>query len=349
MTAKATLFSMYAFQALTILGLLFFSSPISIQAQNEPERNERVVFGVNGHPLVAGAYSEPLERQISQLKAFGLRAYRININPTNMMTPDKMDRLTQLIDLARRQDVRILPTIVIKADPYTSEDQAYSVAKSVTYELAKRFDKTLHVWELGNEYDLYCVEPGANGMDFASYDTEKYNIVRALISGMSDGLQEGSPTALHVVETSQNGKNPDSGFLERLIRDGIKFDITSYHYYTQTGQFRIAENGQNALEILHQEFHKPIWITEFDKAAHDGAGPNSDPVEQGEALETALSEIARDSRKYDIAEAYIYELLDQPELLSVRPAQAEFGILKANGDPTAASIVVKHFLRSYYH
>ncbi|MGA8441345.1 MAG: cellulase family glycosylhydrolase [Candidatus Sulfotelmatobacter sp.] len=346
MTAKTMLFSMSAFQALTILSLLFFSSPISIQAQNGPERNEQVVFGVNGHPLVAGSYSEPLERQISQLKALGLRAYRININPTNMMTPEKMDRLTQLIDLARRQDVRILPTIVIKADPSTIEDQAYSAAKSMTYQLAKRFDKTLHVWELGNEYDLYCVEPGANGMDPASYDTEKYNIVRALIRGMSDGLQEGSPTALHIVETSQNGKNPDSGFLERLIRNGIKFDITSYHYYTQTGQFRIAENGENALEILHQEFHKPIWITEFDKAAHDGAGPNA--VEQGEALETALSEIARDSRKYDIAEAYIYELLDQPELLSVKPAQAEFGILKANGDPTAASIAVKTFLLAYY-
>jgi Glycosyl hydrolase catalytic core len=343
MSAKTTLSIFRAW----ILSSLFFSSPISIWAQNGMERNEKVIFGINGHPLVAGAYGEPLERQISQLKALGLRAYRINISPANM-TPEKMDRLTQLIAIARQQDVQLLPTIVIKADAYTREEEAYSDAETMTYGLAKKFDKSFTVWELGNEYDLYCVRANANGMVPANYDTAKYDVVRGLIRGMSDGLHEANPDALRMVETSQNGKNPDSGFLERLINDGITFDLTSFHYYTQTGQFRVAENGENALQILHQQFHKPIWITEFDKAGHNGAGPNSDPVEQGQALETALSEIARDSRKYDIAEAYIYELLDQPELLSVKPVQAEFGILKSNGDPTAASVAVKKFLLSYY-
>jgi Glycosyl hydrolase catalytic core len=165
---------------------------------------------------------------------------------------------------------------------------------------------------------------------------------------MAAGLHEGSPSSLRVIQTSQHRRNPDSGFLQRLIQDGITFDITGYHYYTQDGHVRAAANGENALQVLHRRFGKPIWITEFDKAGHNGSGPNSDPDAQARVLMIAMQEIAADSRKYNVVAAYIYELLDEPDLLATKPTQAEFGILKANGAPTSASTAVRAFLESYY-
>jgi hypothetical protein len=63
------------------------------------------------------------------------------------------------------------------------------------------------------------------------------------------------------------------------------------------------------------------------------------------SLERRQEKGIRQSRA--IAEAFIYELLDEPELLPVKPVQAEMRILNANGEPTAASIAAKKFLLSY--
>ena len=330
-----------------ILCSLLLISLNSLHADTQQARPDKVKFGVNGHPLVAGAYSEPLEDQISQLKSLGLRAYRVNVNPANM-TPEKFERLSRLINLAQQQEIEILITIVIKAQDYSSESDAYDAAKSATNALSQQIGQHIGVWELGNEYDLYCVIKGASGRAPADYDTEKYLIVRGLIRGMLAGLRDGSPKALRVVQTSQNGKNPDSGFLQRLIHDGIEFDITGYHYYSHDGHIRVADNGESALQILRDNFHKPIWITEFDQASHDGVGPNADPTSQAQALERALQAIAQDARQYDVKQAYIYELLDQPELSASKPVQAQFGILHADGGATDASAAVRRFLQSYY-
>ena len=188
----------------------------------------------------------------------------------------------------------------------------------------------------------------------AAYDPEKYAIVRGLIKGMLAGLHEGSPSSRSIVQTSQDGRNPDSGFLQKLIRDGVDFDITGFHYYSQDGHVQRAKDGRSALQILHDQFHKPIWITEFGRQAYNrDAGPSTNPKEQGAALTAALHEIAADASKYDVIGADIYELLDQPDLLTRPEARfdakkfANFGILDSEGRLTDASMAVQRFLRSY--
>jgi len=75
----------------------------------------------------------------------------------------------------------------------------------------------------GNEYDLYCVKRGADGASPADYDPQKYALVRGLIKGMLAALHEASPSTRSMVETSQRADTSlDSGFLEKLIEDGIQ-------------------------------------------------------------------------------------------------------------------------------
>ncbi len=244
-----------------------------------------------------------------------------------------------------------MPVVVMRVQAYSSESAAYDDAKTMVYHLTKVLGTRIGAFELGNEYDLYCLNKGENGASPADYDTGKYNIVRGLISGMLAGLHEGSPTSSSIVQTTQSGKSSvDTGFLLRLIQDGINFDITGYHYYDSDGRIPVTADGRDALQVLHDQFHKPIWITEFDRSAHGREGPSANPAAQATALKTALNEIAEDADKYGVAEADIYELLDEPELLKdrgINPAEAHFGILDAEGGFTLASRTVQEFLASY--
>jgi hypothetical protein len=323
---------------------------IAVGAEAQADWKRDVDFGVNGHPLTTGSYTKlPLEQQISLLKTLGLKTYRVNINPTH---DEKFAQLSELISLAQRERIRILPVVIIPPKQYSDEDTAYNDAKAAVYNLAKQFDTQIDVWELGNEYDLYCVKNGTDGASPDDYDQAKYEVVRGLIKGMLAGLREASSSARSIVETTQHTPTfLDSGFLQRLIDDGVTFDITGYHYYSSDGRVPTGSDGRDSLRVLHDDFQKPIWISEFDKSSiSPKLGPSSDPKEQAEALRTAMHEIARDAERYDVIAADIYELLNEPNLLSqpgVQPCQAQFGILEANGDFTDASRAVQDFLRRY--
>lgn len=323
---------------------------------NDPSTNDqqrtlsrKVGFGANGHPLNHGTYSSmPLEQQLSVVRTLKLGSYRVNVNPSY---PENFARLSQLVDLAAGMNIRILPVIVLPASQYPNESTAYEDARMKVRGLANQFRTRIRVWELGNEYDLYCVKYNVDGSSPADYDPGKYVVVRGLIRGMRDALDEASTSAQKIVQTSQHTPTSlDSGFLQKLIQDGITFDITGYHYYSSSGQIPTGKGGINSLQVLH-EFHKPIWITEFDKSAiSPTVGPSAYPEQQAAALRVALNEIASRADEYDVIGADIYELLDQPELLtnpSVKPCQAQFGILASRGEFTAASRAVQNFLRIY--
>jgi hypothetical protein len=310
-----------------------------------------VEFGINGHPLVPGTYAEPLDRQIAQIRGLGLRTYRVNVNPDR---PDTFDKLSDLVTLAGQQNIRILPVVVLAPKHFVDEDTAYARARSGIAPLVKRFGDRLTVWELGNEYDLYALKPGATGASPDDYDDQKYRVVRGLIRGMLDGVHEVNPTLRTIVETTQHTPSElDSGFLQRLIQDRVTgFDITGYHYYSKDGRVPVTADGTSTLAVLHDDFHRPIWITEFDESAtrQRTVGPSADPTRQGEALTTAMTEISTAASKYDVVGADIYELLDEPALLE-KPgepaAEAQFGILNAQGEMTAASIAVQGFMATY--
>ena len=309
----------------------------------------RVDFGINGHALVPGAYTDvSLDKQITLLRALGLRTYRVNINPSHA---DKFARLSRLTFLARRSGIRILPNVILPPQQYKDETSAYNDARRAMAAMASRFGSSFDIWEIGNEYDLYCVEQSTDGASPADYDTARYDIVRGLIAGMIAGLHDASPAARSIVETTQRTPGSlDSGFLERLTGDGVAFDIVGYHYYSHDGRVPVESGGANSLEVLHYEFLKPIWISEFDQAAHGNFGPNADPAAQAAALKAAMREIAAQAREYEVISADIYELLDQPELLhepGVNPAQAKMGIFDAHGGYTAAARTVGRFLRRY--
>jgi hypothetical protein len=320
--------------------------------QDDAATRVLVRFGVNGHPLNSGSYAEmPLEQQLSLIKSIGLRTYRINVNPEHR---ERFDRLSELTALAGREGIRVLPVVIIPPAEYSDESEAYAAAEAAMFRLAREFDSRVRVWELGNEYDLYCVKSGANGGSPSDYDEHKYEVVRGLVRGMLDGLRRANPMAHSIVETTQHtSRAVDNGFMQKLIDDGVRFDIAGYHYYSRDGHVPVNADGQNSLKVLHDQFHKRIWVTEFDESATSrDVGPSSNPEQQGEALRVAMDELAAGAERYRVIGADIYELLNEPQLAHTRgvpPCQAQFGILGSDGARTAATRQVQKFLQGYYH
>lgn len=317
----------------------------------QPTPQGTVELGVSGHALVPGSYSDlPLERQLALLRALGLRTYRINLNPART---SKFARLSHLLDLAQQSGIRILPVVILPPGQYSDQTTAYQDARQAMAVMARRFNGRISVWEIGNEYDLYCVKRQTDGASTSDYDTGRYAVVRELIRGMLAGLHDGSPKSRSIVETTQRSRAwLDTGFLQRLTNEGVSFDIVGYHFYSNTGRIPLAAGDESSLQALHTEFRKPIWITEFDKAASGpDTGPNADPTAQAAVLTTALQEITAEASRYDVIGADVYELLDEPGILSrprSKPAQAQFGIFDANGGYTAAATAVGTFVRDYY-
>lgn len=83
-----------------------------------------------------------------------------------------------------RERIRVLTVLVLPAKQYSDENSAYHAAKEAVSLIAKQFAGEVNVWELGNEYDLYCVKSGTDGSSPADYDDAKYAMVKGLIKRM---------------------------------------------------------------------------------------------------------------------------------------------------------------------
>jgi len=301
-----------------------------------------IVWGVNGHPVVAYR-SLPVEAQLDLVKALGFRSYRVDLYETA-----QKDALDELVEQGRRRGVTILPILI--PDPMKASDErdAYNAGFTIAHDFAMRFKGRVPAWELGNEYDN-AVGMSSDGADPAQFPTSRYLKARGVIRGMLDGIRAADPAALRAVD---NAGWCHYGFLRRLREDGVEWDITAQHWYSDQGDMENAACGcgtiasairmchTNIFEIL-KGFGKPIWITEFN----DNSPPS--PEKPRVAAEWLVRQMARFNAvaaRYGITAAHVYELLDQPEL---EAAERHYGVAQPDGGPKPAGDAIKAFLRAF--
>lgn len=287
-----------------------------------------IEFGVNGHPFWSHG-GVPVTRQLDLIKQAGLKSYRVDLDNADA---GSMNLLRTLVTEGAARDIDILPIINLHPERYASEAAAYNAGKAIATAYAKAFPGM--TWELGNEYDNMAIKPGTSGALPLHYDDAKYAVNRGLINGMYDGAKGADPTAKTVVD---NAGWHHYGFLQRLAADGVKWDITGTHWYSDQGSItNVGGGGVNSLEILAR-FNKPIWVTEFN------ARPGS-MGEQAEAqwLTKTMADWDALASKYNVQAAHIYELLDQPEMGS--SPEARYGLYTATGTYKASGTAVDQYL-----
>ena len=265
-----------------------------------------IMWGVNGHPLVA--YPISIEAQLDYVRELGMTSYRFDIGGT-----DKLPDMLQLVRAAKQRGITLLPVVTppFDLDKQTPEElrtKAYGLA----FALVASFKGQIPVWELGNELENYaiikacetrddgkqynCAWGPAGGNSALDYFGPRWAKVSALIKGLTEGARAADPSVKVAVGTAGWGH---IGAFERMKADGIDWDISVWHMY--------GEDPEWALKTLRQYKH-PIWITEFNNSR----GSEKSKELQVQGLMQSMSRLPQLQESYGVEAAHIYELLDEP-------------------------------------
>jgi hypothetical protein len=286
-----------------------------------PDGDTGFRWGVNGHPIRAAYGTLSMAQQLDLMKDIGISSYRVDV-----YILDQMDTLDQLVSQALPRGIEILP--MLQPELGSDEESSYDIGLGFGKAFAERFRSSIRFWELGNEWENW-VGVWLDGSRPSRYNTKRYNIVRGMIRGLLDGIHAGDPNSKGIVG---NAGWCHYGFQQRLLDDGVNFDITGVHWYSDQGSLLKAGCGNRNILAILARWGKPIWLTEFN---------TREETEQDEWLVATMSEVQSVKATYRVERMHIYQLLDEPHLSG---HEATYGLAKADGTPKPAFHAVRKFI-----
>lgn len=222
----------------------------------------RLQWGVSGHPTInnatsywsvvplAGQSAKSPVGQLDLVAELGCDYYRFDTgNPA---------RFAELLAAADARGIRLLPILGVAGELFDTrtdeqlEADCYAKALTFAQTYAGRFT---HI-ELANELDNKCIlNANVSGAAASDYDAAKYERVRRALAGLAAGVREGDPAVQRIINTTGWYHY---GFLERLVADGVPFEVTGLHWYSSMGSVARVMPSYLALG-------KPIWVTEANR------------------------------------------------------------------------------------
>ncbi|MDD5463440.1 MAG: hypothetical protein PHG00_17810, partial [Methylococcales bacterium] len=241
-------------------------------------------FGFSGH--FWGPYYNNAAATIGIVQQSGGGLYRVDLRTGQYALTD------QLLAAAEPKGIKL---IAILEGPDASYASSYNEAKAFATKYAGR----IQYYQLSNEGDNVTGVQG-DGARTTDYDTALYNGIKTKIQGLLDGVRAGDPNAKTIV----NFTWLHYGFIQRLINDGIKFDIVGLDWYWE--DVAKVHGTFNLSSYIKTQFNKPLFVMEGNKWAGSDGG-----VEAAQA--TYISQTATAMCNNPDVSAYIvYEMLDEP-------------------------------------
>lgn len=133
------------------------------------------------------------------------------------------------------------------------------------------------------------------------YEDGRYELAKAVLLGLADGVREASKNAKRIINT---GGWLHYGFIQRLIDDKVQFEILGWHWYSDMGDITNVRGNFNLWGHL-TSFGKPIWITEINRR---NGSINENEEEQANYIKEVASQIRN---LKEIKAFFVYELLDE--------------------------------------
>ncbi len=284
-----------------------------------------LTFGLAGHsgcPSQAPYKTLGFDAQIDRLNSLKMTVYRgaelhWDFPTFGTYGADKLRRFVDKFHAAGIEPIIVLdPWPQSKTDETDAYNSAYNLGRYVAQNLAGRGIK---YWEIGNEFDLPCLLefPKDFGRIPADYDTAKYNKARGTVKGLMIGIRSVTDSGMFLV----GGAGSHWGFTQRLYNDGVRWDYTKFHWYSQNDGSSTAApatdfgaNNYNLLKILRDAFHKPLFCTEVGVNAPQFDYDDDLAAAWFKRLMTGWTSVAA---TYDLQFACIYEMLDQPDQFRV--------------------------------
>ena len=274
------------------------------------------IWGINGHPIDAKPYNFPgsLNLQMDLLKELQLTQYRVNVTLNEdgeaAHWPGDVKKWQETLEKSKDAGVTIFPVIQLRDFDFSMGiDKAYTTAKKQTSGFAKKYKEEINHYALGNEMDLLLVNKGKDGSKIAHYDLKKFDVWISFLKGMAAGIRKEDPSAKLVI----NGAGRHYlGYYEYIKKQQVDYDIIGFHWYSEMGKvaapYLSEKGGLDIMQYMHQQFMKPIWITEINQ--HWGVNKHPEN-HQAFWMDHFIDNL--EGRDY-IKAFFVYELLDQPHL-----------------------------------
>jgi len=293
---------------------------------------DRASLGFTGHPLTQAVYSDAgisFDDQTALVKNAGAEWYRFDVNaPSTGMDFAKMDLL---VSRAQAHGVQLLPVLMPVIDRQ-HDDLAtiYRKSHDAAFNFVSRYKRSIHVWELSNEQDVYSLHktgdpgwphPTPNGDQLTDYDSQRYAIAVALLRGLADGVRAADSNALRVINF---GGWLHTAFLQKIENDAIPYDIVGLHWYQGMGEMTCAGHALPC-PTMPQNFNvvqrvqtitdgKPIWVTETGHSPLSTNSAETNAAMREKYLVSSLQRYLASPQVYPFQTIMIYELLDEPNL-----------------------------------
>ncbi|RED65077.1 S-layer homology domain-containing protein [Cohnella lupini] len=308
--------------------------------------SEKLFYGTNGHLSQGGAYRlSSFETQLSQLKDLGITVYR-----NDVWDGTTASQLAVMADFFAGSGVQIFPVLTPNAQARSDENDAYQKGFELGQAVAKALAGKVKYYEVGNEMENSVIITGQDGVKPKDYDNAKFLKARGSIRGMIEGIKsEDSTSKIIITSTSWlhfafidmlwNGSQPDGTIGDKTVR----WDITSYHWYSDMKDITNACGGSgcyNVLLELKQRFGKPIWLTEYGVRPQVG---NDEQVAQYLIGDRMLGQYVALAKEYGIQSVVQYSLYDDKKY----GGDGNYGLIKDDGITKKAGYrTMKSFIES---
>jgi hypothetical protein len=277
-------------------------------------------FGVCGHKW--GPYSPGNETTVLDLaQQLGVGLYRVDLGTNDYALTDA------LLAAAGTRDIKLVAIL-------SGMNANYNVSYNEGYAFALKYKGKIPYYQLSNEQDLPTLNAGLNGTSVNDYDNTKYANAKTEIQGLSDGIKAADPNAKTIVNISWI----HYGFIQRLVNEGVNFDIIGIDWYWgDITNIDVNGTSLNLPAYIKSQFNKPMWMTEVDRWEGSTGG---NEIAQADWISQNAPAYRNNP---NISAVIVYELLNEPDAWSY---EANMGLMYNTTSPKPAFNAYKNAIAS---
>ncbi len=295
-------------------------------------------WGATMRPSAFGYSPENWQSQIDKAKEMGLGWARMNWDYGGGFA-----RNDAYINAVLASGMNVV--LVIEDNPAAGGDM-YGSGLEDGRSIAGHYAGRISYYQLANEGGAQSIRSGTlEGSRTSDYDDGAYNSIKEYIRGLSDGIKSADSGANTIVTISWL----HTGFLDRLVADGVDFDMIGVDWYDWMGSFsrKTIYTGATLYDKL-RSFGKPITFMEINvtPSSEDGSSVKT-VIDEGHQTDflTNYASWARGQGGY-IKGFYVLELVDN---VNNNNANKEYyGLIRAEmgklGEPRPAYYALKDLI-----
>jgi len=302
----------------------FYLAKFSKTLANFPEP---FMWGVTMGPSDLNRYSSSVwQKQISTATDLGVDWIRLKFDSEN---EDPFKRNDEEIKYLTKANLRVVLIIEQDASKNNANIDHYKDGYDDGFKIASHYKGKVKFYQMINEGGGGTIrQPTMSGQTEDQFDEEKYKIVTAYLRGVSEGIAKADPDAWRIVNMGWT----HVGYLDKIVKDKIEFDVIGIDWYGWMGSFgeKKLENGQLLFDKL-KSYKKPLIFMEVNA---DSKGKIVYPEKQA-AFISEIGAWAWQNKDY-VKGFFVLSLFDGVN--NAREDAEYFGIVEAKKNPSGTYV-----------